>query len=163
MPQLDFSTFPPQVVWLAITFAVLYLLMAYVALPQVGNIIVARRERIDGDLETASRMKTEAEAVIAAYERALAAARQEAQATLKATTDKFAAEAARRQQLLADKLAGETAAAERRIAAAKAAALADLRGVALDVARFATAKLTGREVDETRAGAAVDSVLRERP
>jgi F-type H+-transporting ATPase subunit b len=162
MPQLEFATFPPQLIWLAIVFVVLYLVMARFALPRVGNIIVARRERIDGDLEKASAMKAEAEAVIAAYERALAQARQEAQATLKETTEKFAAEAAIRQREIGDKLGGETAAAERRILDAKNASLADLRGMALEVARAAAGKLTGQSIDAGRAGAAVDGVLRER-
>src|SRR5665213_3451221 len=94
MPQLDYATFPPQLIWLAITFVILYVLMSRIALPKVGGIIVARRNKIDGDLEKASAMKTEAEAVIAAYERALAGARQAAQATLKATTETLAAAAA---------------------------------------------------------------------
>ena len=78
MPQLDYATFPPQLIWLAITFVILYVLMSRLALPKVGGIIVARRNKIDGDLEKASAMKAEAEAVIAAYERALASARQAA-------------------------------------------------------------------------------------
>jgi F-type H+-transporting ATPase subunit b len=162
MPQLDFATFTPQLVWLAITFVVLYLLMSRLALPRVGNIIAARRERIDGDLEKAASMKAEAEAVIAAYERALAQARQEAQATLKSTTDKLAAEAAERQRQIGDKLAVETAAAERRILEARDAALAGLRAVALDVTRAAGAKLVGQPIDEARAAAAIDGLLRER-
>lgn len=162
MPQLDAATFAPQLVWLAITFVVLYALMAWLGLPRVGKVIAARRGRIDGDLEKAAQMKTEAEAVIAAYERALAEARAQAQATVKETTERLNAAAAERQHKIAGTLAAETAAAERRIAAAKTAALADLRGVAVEVARAAAQKLTGAELDASRAAAAVDSVLRER-
>ena len=101
MPQLDIATFPPQLIWLAITFLILYGLMAWLALPRVGGIIAARRTRIDGDLEKANAMKAETDAVIAAYERALAQARQQAMATLKETTDRLNAQATERQRTLA--------------------------------------------------------------
>jgi F-type H+-transporting ATPase subunit b len=162
MPQLDIATFPPQLVWLAISFIVLYVIMARVGLPQVGGIITARRTRIDGDLERASQMKAEAEAVIAAYERALAEARQQAQQTMKETTDRLNAEAAERQRKVAEKLAAETAAAERRIAEAKRAALGNVREIAIEVARSAAAKLTEEQIDAARAGAAVEAAMRER-
>jgi F-type H+-transporting ATPase subunit b len=162
MPQLDLATFPPQLIWLAITFVVLYLLMAKLGLPRISGIIGARRQRIDIDLEKAQQMKVEAEAVIAAYERALAEARQQAQITLKETTERLNAEAAERQRQTAERLATETAAAERRIAEAKSAALANIREVAVEVARAAAGKLIGAEIDGARAAAAVDAVMRER-
>jgi F-type H+-transporting ATPase subunit b len=162
MPQLDVTTFPTQIFWLAISFIVLYLLMSRLGLPRIARIIGARRERVAGDLERAGQMKAEAEAVIAAYERALAEARAEAQRTLKETTERLNAAAAERLRQVAQKLAAETAAAERRIAEAKAAALGNVRAVAVEVARAATAKLTGIEVDLERTAAAVDAVLRER-
>ena len=162
MPQLDIATFPPQLIWLAIIFIVFYVLMAAIGLPRVGNILDARRGRIEGDLEKASQMKAEAEAVIAAYERALADARSQAQVTLREATERLNAKAAERQRQIAEKLATETSAAERRIAEAKAQALANLRDVAVDVARAAAQKLTGADLDAGRAQAAVDAVLRER-
>ena len=162
MPQLDLSTFPSQLFWLAVTFLLLYLLMSWVALPRVSAMIVARRARIEGDLERAAQMKAEAEAVIAAYERSLADARAQAQATLKQAMDRFGAEAAERQRKAAEALSVETSAAERRIAEAKTQALASLRAVAIDVARTATRRLVGTDVDESSAAAAVDRVMRER-
>ena len=162
MPQLDFSTFPSQIFWLAVIFVLLYLLMARVALPRVAAMIDARKARIDGDLERAAQMKAEAEAVMAAYERSLADARAQAQATLKEAMDRFAADAAEHQRKAAEALAGETSAAEKRIAEARTQALAGLRAVAIDVARTATRKLVGVDVDEGSAAAAVDRVMRER-
>jgi F-type H+-transporting ATPase subunit b len=162
MPQLDVATFPTQVFWLAISFFALYLLMSWLGLPRIRRIIDARRQRVAGDLERAGQMKSEAEAVIAAYEKSLAEARAEAQRTLKETAERLNAEAAERLRGVAQKLAGETAAAEKRIAEAKAAALRNVRTVAVDVARAATEKLTGMAVDAERTAAAVDAVLKER-
>jgi F-type H+-transporting ATPase subunit b len=162
MPQLDITTFAPQLFWLTIVFVVLYVLMARVGLPRVGGIILARRQRIEGDIAKASQMKAEADAVIQAYERTLAEARAEAQATLRETIEHLNAAAAKRQKKLAESLAAETSAAERRITQVKNEALANLRGVAIEVARAAALKLGGAELDPERAGAAVDAVLRER-
>ena len=39
MPQLDISAFTPQIIWLFITFIALYVLMAKIALPRIGNIL----------------------------------------------------------------------------------------------------------------------------
>src|SRR5215471_5513708 len=162
MPQLDLSTFPSQVFWLAVIFVLLYLVMARLALPRVSAMIDARKARIEGDLERAAQMKAEAEAVMAAYERSLADARAQAQATLKQTMDRFAAEAAERQRKATETLAAETSVAEKRIAEAKAQALSGLRAVAIDVARTATRRLVGVDVDEASATSAVDRVMRER-
>jgi F-type H+-transporting ATPase subunit b len=162
MPQLDLATFPPQLIWLLITFVALYAVMSWIGLPRVRGILAARKGRIDGDLEKATQMKSEAEAVIAAYEKALAEARMQAQITLRETTDRLNAEAAQRQAKVAEELARETTAAERRIAEAKTQALGSLREVAIEVTRAAAQKLTGRDIDVQHAGAAVDQAMRER-
>jgi F-type H+-transporting ATPase subunit b len=161
MPQLDVSSFPTQVFWLVISFVVLYVVMARWGLPRIGDILAQRRSHVADDLDKAGAMKAEAQAVIAAYERALAEARAEAQRTLKETTERLNAETAERLRQTGQKLAAETAAAERRIAEAKTAALGNLRMVAVEVARAAAARLTGIEVDSGQVGTAVDAVLRE--
>jgi F-type H+-transporting ATPase subunit b len=162
MPQLDAATFAPQLIWLAITFILLYGLMAWVALPKIGRVIDQRRTQIETDLHEAQRMRTEAHAVLAAYERALAEARAQAQATIRETLDRLTAESAERQRQAASRLAEETAAAEARVAAARSAALENVRSVAIEIARAIAGKLAGAESDEVHAGGAVDAVLKER-
>jgi F-type H+-transporting ATPase subunit b len=162
MPQLDMSTFAPQLVWLAISFIVLYLLMAWLGLPRVGAVIEARRRRLDEDLARAAELRTQAQAVIAAYEAAQAEARTAAQATIRETGERLAAAAAERQRELAAVLADQISAAERDIAAAKDRALADIRGVAVDAAASVAAKLTGAPSDARQVAAAVDSAIMER-
>ena len=108
MPQLHFHDFPPQLVWLAITFVILYVLMAKVALPKIGSVVEARQARITADLDRATKLKDEAQGVLAAYEKALADARANAQATIKAAAERMAKEAEAREGELAKKLAAVT-------------------------------------------------------
>ena len=143
MPQLDYHTFAPQLVWLAITFVVLYVLMSRLALPKIKAAIDGRRHHLDHDLGRAAALKEEAEAALAAYQKTLADARAAAQETLRVTGEKLAAEAAERQRQLAATLAEQIAAAEARIAAGKDQALAEIRGVATEVGGAIVEKLTG--------------------
>jgi F-type H+-transporting ATPase subunit b len=159
MPQLDPAVFVPQLFWLAVTFVVLFLLIQFVAAPQVGRAIDARRQQLDRDLGRAAALKTEAEGVLAAYQKTLAEARAEAQSTLRQTTEKMAAEAAERQHQLADALAEQIAVAEQRIAESKAAALGDIRSVAADVGQAVVEKLTGARPPAHRVAAAVNATL----
>jgi F0F1-type ATP synthase membrane subunit b/b' len=64
--------------------------------------------------------------------------------------------------VLGDRLAADTAIAEKRIADAKNAALADLKSVAAEVARVAVARLTGETIDDRRVGVAIDRAAAER-
>jgi len=159
MPQLDISTFTPQLVWLAIWIVVLYLLMAKLAMPRIARAMEARRRRREDDLARAAHLKAEAEAASAAYQKTLAEARAQAQATIKETSDRLAADAAKQQRALAATLAEQIEAAERRIAATKEQALAEVRGIAVDVGRSVVEKLTGAAPDAAKMAAAVDTSL----
>ena len=82
-PPFQRDTFASQLVWLAITFVVLYALVAKLALPRVGGIFAARRERVESDLAQARGLREEADAALAAYEKAIAATKQSAMANVR--------------------------------------------------------------------------------
>ena len=161
MPQLDISTFPTQLFWLAVTFIVLYLLMKWLALPQVAAMIEARRNQLDADLARAEQLKDEAEAAMAAYQKTLADARAEAQARMRETTERLAAEAAERQRQLHEALSQQTVAAEREIAAAKQRALTEMHQIAIEVGRSITKRITGSAPNTTNLAEAVDRAIAE--
>ncbi len=158
MPQLDATKFAPQLIWLAITFVVLYVLMAKVALPRVADVLETRADHINDDLRRAEEARAEAEAVMQAYEKALTEARGKAQGEAKAAADATAAVAEGRQREVDAALAAEAAESERKIAEAKAAALANVRSVASEVAMAAARRIGNIDVDAARATAAVDAV-----
>ena len=159
-PPFNRETFASQLFWLAITFALLYLLMARFALPRVGSIIEARRSKIDSDLAAAAQLKTNAEAAMAAYEKALAEARARAQTISGETRTKLRAEADEARKALEAALNAKLAEAEKAIGATKAAAMTNVRGIAAEAAAAIVAKLTGSAPADRAVNEAVDAVLK---
>jgi F-type H+-transporting ATPase subunit b len=162
MPQLEFADFPPQLVWLAITFVLLYILMARVVLPRVAQVLERRQAHIASDLEKAEKRRVEAEEALAAYHQTLAAARAEAQAAIRSAADEIARQQAARDAEFAAALGKRMRDAETAIAAARDVAMAETRGVAAEIAAAIAAKLAQVTPPAERVAAAVDAVRRER-
>jgi F-type H+-transporting ATPase subunit b len=152
--------FASQLFWLALCFVVLYVLMAKVALPRVGAILEARRERIAADFAQAQRHKEESEAAMAAYEKALADARNRAQAIANETRDELMAEAGAARKVLEHDLNAKLAEAEQTIAATKRAAMANVRGVAVEAAHAIVQRLIGVAPAKNVVARAVDRALK---
>ena len=159
-PPFERDTFASQLVWFAVLFVALYLIMAKVALPRVGGILAQRRQRIEDDLKAAQRLREESDAELTAYEKALAAARGRAQTIANETRDKLNAEADRARKVLEDELNAKLAESEKTIAATKQAALANVRGIAIDATAAIVERLIGSAPTGKVVARAVDSVLK---
>lgn len=161
-PPFQSETFASQLVWLVIAFVLLYVLMAKFALPRVGAIIESRQKRIADDLADASRFKTESDAAVADYEKALADARSRAQAIANETRERQAAEAETRRKALEDQLNVKLAHAEKAIASTKRAAMANVQTIAEDAARAIVERLIGQTPNENTVATAVTAALKGR-
>ena len=143
MPQLNPLDWAPQLIWLLITFGILYLLMVWVALPRIGAVIETRAAHIASDLASADKLRRETEEAIAAYEQALAEAKQKAHAIIDEGRAKLKAEGDAERAKLEKELAARSAEAEARIEKAKASAMKEVNAVAVDVASDIVGKLIG--------------------
>ncbi len=143
MPQLNPLDWAPQIIWLVLTFGVLYLLMVWVALPRIGGVIERRAAHISGDLSAADKFRRETEEAIAAYEQALAEAKQKAHAIIEEGRAKLKAESDAERAKLDKELAARSEEAETRIAKAKASAMKEVNAVAVDVASDIVRQLIG--------------------
>jgi F-type H+-transporting ATPase subunit b len=164
MPQLDFATplTTSQVVWGVLIFIVLYILTSRVALPEVSSVLEERAAHIGRDLEAARQAKTEADAAVAELTRATQEAHAAAQAEIAQALAAAKAAAAEQAEALNARLDAQIAAAERRIGAARDAALGALGQVATDTAQAVVARLTAGAVDAGTVDRAVASALAAR-
>lgn len=143
MPQLNPLDWAPQLIWLILTFGLLYLLMVWVALPRIGAVIDTRAAHIAADLASADKLRRETEEAIAAYEQALAEAKQKAHVIIDEGRAKLKAETAAERAKLDKKLAARGAEAEARIEKAKVSAMKEVNAVAVDVASDIVRELIG--------------------
>nr|WP_108462025.1 F0F1 ATP synthase subunit B [Devosia naphthalenivorans] len=154
-PPFDPATFPSQLLWLAITFGALYLLMSKIALPRIGGILENRKSIIDADLAAADASRQKTEAAIAAYETALAEAKAKAQGIANQTREAIQADLAAKRSAVEADLTGKVAAAEARIASTKAEALTHVDEIATETAQTVVTQLVGDvSTDSVRAAVA---------
>jgi F-type H+-transporting ATPase subunit b len=154
-PPFESQHFPSQLLWLVLTFLVLYALMSRIALPRIGSIFAERSRRIADDLKAAQSFKERSDAANAAYQKALADARTRAQGIASATRERQAAEAEAANKRLEAQLHEKLAAAEQSIAATRTAAMQNVGSIAAETATAIVERLIGRAPAEREVAAAV--------
>jgi F-type H+-transporting ATPase subunit b len=159
-PPFNKETFASQLVWLAIFFIALYVIISRIAIPRIGGIVEARRNHVENDLAEANRLKERSDAALKAYEKSLADARARAQALASETRDKLNAEAEAARRELEAELNARIAKAEEIIAATKVSAMANVHAIAVDTAVAIVERLIGTAPADGAAQAAVADVLK---
>lgn len=153
LPQLNTHDMMPQLIWLALTFGVLYLVLSRLTLPRIESVIEERQNRIQRDLDEAERLKGDTEKAIAAYEQSLAEARGNANALARETREKLATEVEQERAKVEADLAAKQADAEARISAMKNEAMSNVDTIASETAGEVVKKLINVDVspDDVRA------------
>lgn len=161
MPQLEPLDWGPQLIWLVLTFGILYLLMLKVALPRIGSVLDMRRAHIARDIDTAETLRRETEEAIAAYEQAIAEAKLKAQNIAQEGRAKLNEEIATERVKLDRQIAAKSKEAEARIDEAKASALKEVNKVAADVAADIVQRLIGVTPSGSELAKAVEAARKE--
>jgi F-type H+-transporting ATPase subunit b len=128
--------------WVAVAFVVFVGTLIYLGVhKKMVKFIDQRRDRIKAELDEARRLKEEAQALLAQYQRKQREAEQEAAGIIagaNAEAERMMAEAKAKME---EFVARRTRAAEAKIAQAEAQALADVRAAAAEAAVSAAGKI----------------------
>lgn len=144
MPQLDFSTFPNQIFWLAVSLVLIYLILKSVALPRISGILATRAGTITGHIAKAEELKLLAAEAQSAYDEALANARAEATRISKVAQDQINEELAAATAKADAEIAARAAESEKAIAEIRESAADSVAVVARDTAEALVAALGGK-------------------
>lgn len=147
LPQLDPSSFPSQLFWLALVFGFLYLFFSRKSLPEIAQVIESRSDRIQNDLDTAQRLKDEVAAVQKSYEDNIAKSRNEASSLFKSMEDDMKAKSEAESKRLQDTAAQKSAELEKNISRARSMAMEDMNRIASEIAVDAAEKIIGVRPD----------------
>jgi len=154
-PPFQAEHFPSQLLWLTVSFVLLYVLMSKIALPRIGSILADRSKRIGDDIAAAERLKERSDAAQAAYRKSLADARDRAKTIASSTRAKHTAEAEVIERKLETQLRDRLAAAQQTIDAARNRGMTNVRDIATDTCTAIVERLIGRKP----AGEEVDTAL----
>lgn len=160
LPQLDISTWPNQLIWLAITFTAGYFLMAKVITPRIGAVLEARRQSISDDFRRAKDADAEAKQIKQAYEDALEAARSEAAKEASKALAEAKAQAEAAEVDLSAKLAKKTKAAETKLVRIRDEAMANIHDVAKELTLGTVSAVTNIKVTKADADKALKKVAK---
>jgi F-type H+-transporting ATPase subunit b len=163
LPQLDFSTWPTQIFWLVISFALAYVLMQRIVTPRIASVLEERHARLDNDLLTARQATEKAETLRMNFEQALAEARTKASEKTRETLATAQAEAEQQNKAAGDRIATHIAEAEVRIGKARDEAMKEIGEVAIESAIDAAETLAGIKVAKTDAEKAVAAATKAMP
>jgi len=147
MPQLNPHDFTPQIVWLVVTFVALYLVMSKLAIPAISDTLEKRQGAIQRDLDAAEKASEDTRALVAAYEKRLADAREEARRLQRERAEADSSAASQRLTELGERLNARIGEAEKRIAGQRAQVLESLEDMAHDIAADVYSKLAGQPAD----------------
>ena len=123
----------------------------------------SRAERIRNELEEANRLKEEAQAALATFQRKQRDAMQEAEQIVEHARQDAVRLRAQAAESLEEQLARREQQAMDRIANAERSAAAEVRGAAVDLAVAAAAKLIAEQVDEAKSAALIDEAIADLP
>jgi F-type H+-transporting ATPase subunit b len=149
--------------WIALAFIVAVVVLIKKAAPGVVGGLDARAVRIKEEIEEAKRLRAEAEATLAEYQRKQRDALAEAQSIV-ARAKEDAERIGREAEIELDAaLKRREASTLDKIAQAEAKALAEVRNVAVDVAIETTKLLLLKSLDSKRASLLIDQAIDELP
>ncbi|MGH6887800.1 MAG: F0F1 ATP synthase subunit B' [Rhizomicrobium sp.] len=157
-PPFATHTFPSQIFWLAITFALLLIFVWAVVVPRIGGTIAERKRRIADALAKAEHDRREAEETWTSYQNAIVEARQRARAMIEETRSHVRADVERTEKSAESEAHAALAGAEARLAALRAEAREHIRRAAAEAAAEIVARLIGETVPPEEAAAAVAGV-----
>jgi F-type H+-transporting ATPase subunit b len=159
-PPFQKETFASQLLWFAIAFIALYLIISRLAIPRIGGFMAARSNAIADDLAEAAKLKDQSDAALAAYEKSLNDARARAQALANETRDRLNAEAEQTRKRLEAELNSKLVAAEGIINDTKRAAMVNVQAIAVETAVAIIHRLIGTAPAAKAVEGAVADVLK---
>ena len=160
-PPFEKETFASQLVWLAITFVALYLLISRIAVPRIGGILEERSQAHRGRLRRGAADEGRVGGgACSLREVARRGAQSRPGDRRRDPRQGSMPRREERRKALEAKLNAELAEAEKQIAATKTAAMTNVRGIAVDAAAAIVERLIGTAPAAPAVAAAVDEALK---
>ena len=153
MPQLDFSTFLPQIFWLFISLSFLYIVLSRYALPRVADVIEERKDIIAQDIDSAKEYSEESEKAIEELNLKLSEAKTSSQNWINKSIQDIKEDSEIKKSSLIKEINNEISEAEGEIKEKKETALAEISSISESLAIEMLESLSVGEIDKGKIAA----------
>ena len=150
MPQLDFSTFLPQIFWLFISLSFLYIVLSRYALPRVSDVIEERKDIIAQDIDSAKKFSSETELAIEELNMKLSEAKINSQSLMNNSLQEIKESNEEKKAILLKEINDDIMAAEAKIQEKKEESLSEISSVSEDIAIEMLENLSIGEIDKEK-------------
>ena len=150
MPQLDFSTFLPQIFWLFVSLSFLYIVLSRYALPRVSDVIEERKDIIAQDIDSAKKFSSETELAIEELNMKLSEAKINSQSLMNNSLQEIKESNEEKKAILLKEINDDIVAAEAKIQEKKEESLSEISSVSEDIAIEMLENLSIGEIDKEK-------------
>ena len=150
MPQLDFSTFLPQIFWLFISLSFLYIVLSRYALPRVSDVIEERKDIIAQDIDSAKKFSSETDLAIEELNMKLSEAKINSQSLMNNSLQEIKESNEEKKAILLKEINDDIVAAEAKIQEKREESLSEISSVSEDIAIEMLGNLSIGEIDKEK-------------
>ena len=161
MPQLNSEFWISQIVWLVLTFGVLYIVLSKLILPKISNNLETRKSQILENIETAEKQRNESEKKLKEFEKIILDSKIEAKNYYKQARQKVLNDINKKTIALQKYIDNEINTAEKEIIKLKSTSDDKITKIAIETSSDLIKQLIGEKVNNSSISAIVEDLSKK--
>ena len=161
MPQLNPEFWVSQIVWLVLTFGVLYIVLSKLILPKISKNLESRKSQVLENIETAENQREESEKKIKEFEKIILESKLEAKNYFNVARQKILDDINSKKLALEKDIDEEISAAEQEVNNLKIGSHEKIRSIAVETSSELIKQLIGEEANNSSISAIVEEQSRK--
>ena len=156
MPQLNPEFWVSQIVWLVLTFGILYIVLSKLILPKISDNLESRKSQILENIEMAEAQREESEKKLKEFEKIILESKLEAKNHFNEVRQKILDDISNKRTAIEKDIDKEISAAEEEINNLKIDSIEKIKNIAVETSSELIKQLIGEEANKSSITAIVD-------
>ena len=161
MPQLNPEFWVSQIVWLVLTFGILYIVLSKLILPKISDNLESRKSQILENIETAETQREESEKKLKEFEKIILESKLEAKNYFNEARQKILEDINNKRVALEKDIDNEISATEQEVNNLKITSSEKIKKIAIETSSELIKQLIGEEANNSNISAIVEEQSRK--
>ena len=161
MPQLNPEFWVSQIVWLVLTFGILYIILSKLILPKISDNLESRKSQILENIETAEKQREESEKKIKEFEKIILKSNNDAKNYFNTARQKVLNDINKKKEVLDAEIETEIKSAEKEISKLKNKSPENINKIAIETSADLVKHLIGVNVNNSSISTIVEDLAKK--